>query len=66
MREAWREPLFAEPQEAGDPVKPAERAAMRKATARTLDDGTAVHSFRSLMNELATIVRNVCRTGSRL
>ena len=28
----------------------------------TLDDGTPVHSFATLMAELATIVRNTCRT----
>ena len=28
----------------------------------TLDDGTAAHSFSTLMAELATIVRNTCRT----
>ena len=32
--------------------------------ATRLDDGTPVHSFSTLMAELATIVRNTCRTPS--
>jgi len=66
MREAWRELMFAdEDQEAKlirDPVAPAKRsnAAIKKATNRTLDDGTPVHSFKTLMQELQTIVRNTC------
>jgi transposase len=68
LREAWRELLFADTdQEAKatrDPVAPAQRsaAAKQKATTRTLDDGTPVHSFTTLMDELSTIVRNTCRT----
>lgn len=31
---------------------------------RALDDGTPVHSFSTLMAEMATIVRNTCRTPS--
>ena len=64
MREAWRELMFDdEDQEAKlirDPVAPAKRsnAAIKKATNRTLDDGTPVHSFKTLMQELQTIVRN--------
>ncbi len=67
MLEAWRELLFSdEDQQAHltrDPVAPAERSpsALHKAATRTLDDGTEVHSFRTLLNELSTIVRNVCR-----
>ena len=47
-----------------DPVAPARRskAALAKAARHTLDDGTPVHSFATLMAELATIVRNTCRT----
>ncbi|MCE2392483.1 MAG: transposase, partial [Proteobacteria bacterium] len=47
-----------------DPVAPAKRsaAAERKARTGTLDDGTPAHSFRTLLEELSTIVRNTCRT----
>ncbi|WP_316157533.1 IS1634 family transposase [Cupriavidus sp. BIC8F] len=70
MREAWRELMFADSDQAAkatrDPVAPAVRsaAALAKAARHTLDDGTPVHSFSSLMAELATIVRNTCRTPS--
>ena len=68
MREAWRELMFADTDQAAkavrDPVAPARRskAALAKAARHTLDDGTPVHSFSTLMAELATIVRNTCRT----
>jgi len=68
MREAWRELLFADTDQAAkatrDPVAPAKRsaAAQRKATTRKLEDGTPAHSFSTLMDELSTIVRNTCRT----
>jgi Transposase DDE domain len=68
MREAWRELMFADTdQEAKatrDPVAPAKRsaAALRKVASHTLDDGTPAHSFSTLLAELATIVRNTCRT----
>jgi transposase len=67
MLEAWRELLFSDEDKQAkrtrDPVKPAERspAALHKAATHTLDDGTEVHSFRTLLKELSTIVRNVCR-----
>lgn len=67
MLEAWRELLFSdEDQEAKltrEPVAPAERskAALRKASTHTLDDGTEAHSFQTLLRELRKIVRNVCR-----
>ena len=67
MREAWRGLLFCdEDQQAKasrDPVAPAERSAsaLRKVDTRTLDDGTEAHSFRTLLQSLSTIVRNVCR-----
>jgi transposase len=66
MREAWRELLFAdeelEAKRTRDPVAPAKRSqkALQKITERTLPDGTAVHSFRTLLQELSTIVRNTC------
>jgi len=68
MREAWRSVLFAdEDQDAKakrDPVAPAKRSAdaENKAVTHTLDDGTPAHSFRTLMQSLAGIVRNTCRT----
>lgn len=70
MREAWRELMFADTDQAAkatrDPVAPAERsnAALAKVARHMLDDGTPVHSFSTLMAELATIVRNTCRTPS--
>jgi hypothetical protein len=68
MREAWRELMFADTQTQAkatrDPVAPAQRSesARAKAATHTLDDGTPAHSFATLMAELATIVRNTCRT----
>lgn len=70
MREAWRPLLFADEdqhaKQSRDPVAPARRssAAAHKAATHTLDDGTPVHSFTTLMAELSTIVRNTCRTPS--
>jgi transposase len=67
MREAWRSVLFADEDQAAkafrDPVAPARRSAKadRKAETRKLEDGTAAHSFRTLMQDLAGIVRNTCR-----
>ena len=68
MREAWRELMFADEEQQAkatrDPVAPAKRskAALTKASHHTLDDNTPAHSFSTLMAELATIVRNTCRT----
>ena len=68
MREAWRELMFADTEQQAkatrDPVAPAKRsaAAQHKAARHTLEDGTAVHSFRTLLDELSTVVRNTCRT----
>jgi transposase len=68
MREAWRELLFAdedlEAKHDRDPVAPAQRSApaLEKIAARTLDDGSPVHSFRTLLQDLATVVRNTCLT----
>ena len=70
MREAWRELMFADPDQSAkatrDPVAPAKRskAALAKVARHTLDDGTPAHSFSTLMAELATLVRNTCRTPS--
>jgi transposase len=68
MREAWRELMFADTEQAAkatrDPVAPAKRskAALAKVARHALSDGTPVHSFSTLLAELATIVRNTCRT----
>jgi hypothetical protein len=35
---------------------------LAKAARHTLDDETPVHSFATLMADLASIVRNTCRT----
>jgi transposase len=67
MLEAWRPLLFCDEDQQGkatrDPVAPAKRSepALRKVHARTLDDGTQAHSFRTLLKHLSAIVRNVCR-----
>jgi transposase len=67
MIEAWRPLLFCdEDQQAKqtrDPVAPAKRStkALDKVHSRRLDDGSVVHSFRTLLSELTTIVRNTCR-----
>ena len=68
MREAWRELMFADTEQAlkatHDPVAPAKRSAsaQAKASSHMLGDGTPVHSFATLMADLSTIVRNTCRT----
>jgi len=67
MREAWRELLFADEDQAAkrtrDPVAPAERseAALAKISARRRDDDTPIHSFATLMADLGAIVRNICQ-----
>ena len=68
LREAWRELMFADTEQQSkatrDPVAPAERSssAQDKAATHLLVDGTPAHSFSTLMADLATIVRNTCRT----
>lgn len=68
LREAWRELMFADTDQLAkatrDPVAPAKRSApaLQKASTHTLADGTPAHSFATLMSELATVVRNTCRT----
>ena len=70
MREAWRELMFADTDQAAkatrDPVAPARRSASAsaKAASKLLDDEQPAHSFATLMAELATLVRNTCRTPS--
>jgi hypothetical protein len=68
LRQVWRELLFADEEQAAkaerDPVAPAHRSASadQKASRHTLADGSPVHSLRTLLDELATQVRNTCRT----
>jgi transposase len=68
MREAWRELMFADTDQQAkasrDPVAPAKRsqAALAKVARHTLDNATPAHSFSTLLDELATIVRSTCRT----
>ena len=61
IREAWRELMFADQavKVTGDPVVAAQRSesARHKLASRTLDDGTPVHSFSTLMAALASTVR---------
>lgn len=65
MRKAWATLMFDDESkpETTDPVVPAERsrAALAKAEKQALPDGTAVHSFQTLLQLLATVVRNTCR-----
>jgi transposase len=71
MREAWRELMFADTDQAAkasrDPVAPAQRsaAAKAKAASHTLEDGSPAHSFATLMAELGCIVRNTCHTPGK-
>lgn len=71
MLEAWRPLLFADEDRKAkakrDPVASAKRSdeALRKAATHSLGDGTPAHSFRTLLKELACIVRNMChRVGA--
>jgi len=67
MTEAWRPLLFADEDQQSkatrDPVAPAKRsaAALRKVHTKRLDDDSIVHSFRTLLDNLACIVSNTCR-----
>lgn len=69
MRAAWRPLLFADEDQLAklfrDPIAPAKRsaAAEEKASTHTLANGRPVHSFRTLLQDLATIVRNRCRAS---
>jgi len=66
MLEAWRGRLFSDEdlqvKLTQDPAAPAERSAkaLEKAHSQTLEDGSEVHSFRTILADLSTIVRNVC------
>jgi transcriptional regulator with XRE-family HTH domain len=62
--------LFADTDQAAkatrDPVAPAKRSATAsaKAASKSLDDEQPAHSFATLMVQMATLVRNTCRTPS--
>jgi len=66
MTEALRPLLFADEDQAAkstrDPVAPAKRSqkALEKAAWKTLDDGTAVHSFKTMLHHMSTITRDRC------
>ncbi len=70
LKEAWQELLFADEDRAAqttrDSVAPAQRSARAKAkvASRYHEDGTPIHSFRTLLAELAVLVRNTCRTSA--
>jgi len=67
MKAAWRELLWSDEEPdarwSRDPVAPAKRSthSEKKVRRGRLDDGSDVHSFRTLLSELATLVRNTCR-----
>ena len=69
MMEAWRPLLFSdeelEAKASRDPVAPARRSdkALDKVHSKSLEDGTETQSFRTLLDLLSSIVRNVCRVS---
>jgi len=67
LRAAWAELLFidSEPPLRSDPVGKAEpsASALRKAQTHCNPQGQTIHSFRTLMNELALRTRNTVRIG---
>ena len=69
MLEAWRPLLFGDEDQHAkatrDAVASATRseAALRKVHSKTLDDGSEVQSFHTLLTLLSGIVRNVCRVS---
>lgn len=71
MRQAWAPLLFAdeeldEARTTRDPVEPAESSAGAKAKKKTRKNaaGQDVHSFRTLLAELATRCRNTCQVSA--
>ena len=71
MREALAPLLFQEEEVSvqrtkRDPVAPAMQSAsvLQKKRSRVTEDGYAVHSFETLINELGTRCRNRCRIKS--
>jgi hypothetical protein len=67
LREAWAPLLFKDeqPPVADDPVSKAlpSEGAQRKASHQTTTDGSIVHSFKTLLSELATRARITTRIG---
>ena len=67
LLEAWRPLLFSDEEQERkaeqNPVAPARRSASaeRKAASKQTAEGVPVHSFGTLIDNLATIVRNTCR-----
>ncbi len=65
LREAWAPLLFTDEQPTGaaDPVAKSTRSpsARRKAQSKRTDTGEPVHSYKSLLAELATLTRNTIR-----
>jgi hypothetical protein len=65
LERAWAPLLFKDEAKpvAADVVAPARRsvAALVKASSQLLADGTAVHSFRTLLADLATLTKNTVR-----
>ena len=70
LREAWRPLLFADEDQVAkatrDPLAPAQRSAEAKAkvACKRHEDGTPIHGFQTLLADLATLVRNTCRTSA--
>lgn len=70
-REAWRELLFSDEEQAlkqtRNPVAPAQKSesAKKKAAGQKTVGGTMVHSFKSLLADLSGIVRNVCQAPAK-
>jgi transposase len=73
MRRAWAPLLFDDDDPAGaqaqrsSPVQPAQRSskAQRKTVTRRTDDDLPVHSFQTLLRDLATVTKNrVCFGGT--
>ena len=67
LREAWASLLFKDeqPPATSDPVSKAfpSEGAQRKASHQTTTDGSIVHSFKSLLGELAMRARTTTRIG---
>jgi len=70
MREAWRELMFADTEQEAkatrDLAAPAQRSesAQHKAGTHVRPSGEPAQSWRTLMQELSTLVRNTCRAPS--
>jgi len=70
LRQAWAPLLFADEElnqdrVKRDPVLPAEpsASARHKKSVRQTEDGLPLQSFRGLLNNLGTLIRNSCRFG---